>query len=1614
MKKCLTGLTVLMLLMSTGLYAATVTVNAGTTYQSIRGFGGSNAWSDCASCNGSAQNSWLVSNADKLFTTTSGIGLSIIRMRIPPDSSQFGSAIAPVQAARDRGAMVMATEWTPPPQWKSANTTSNSNGEYLLPSNYQNYANYLRDFVKTMKTTYNVDIYALCGSNEPDYRVSYDGCSWSGAQELDFIKNYLGPTFTTAGLTTKIIVGESYANNFSITDPTLNDATAANYVSVAAVHTYGGGPTAYPLAASKGKEYWMTEMSSFEAYDGSIGNGMKVAGWIHNSLVNANMNAYIYWWLASDQNNEGITSVTKGDAKRFYVMGNYSKFIRPGYIRIASTASPATGVTSSAYKSSDNSKFVIVATNTGSSASSLTFNLTGITAASFIPYVTSSSLNLAAQTAVTVSGNSFTYSLPAQSVVSFVGGGSVVTPTNTPFAGTPTNTPVNTATPVSILLDDMEDGNNTNNWSGNWYSYSGTGTTITPKPFAMTAGGMTGSAGYRASIIATVADYAGMGTNLNAAETGVDLTNYTAVEFWVKGNGGSNYWFQFTQPSITDGDNFGTAFTAPAAWTKVTVPIDAASLAQRGFGTASAFTKNAVAALQWQSNATGALDIQVDNVRLLSSVPITPTNTVSTPVITNTFTRTSTPVTTTPTFTPTGGTGTNKQYCFTLDYSAVPADIFKRMITLNVSVGTASSVNVTADGTPVTCTYTAGTGMVSFSLHQPRTNIVVTAVNWTSGGTGVATKATLWENKKWAYSFTFDDNYAADYTIVYPYWSARNLRGSIGVVTNWIGNGGYLNRTQLDALFNAGWGILNHSTTHPQSTISAANLATYVGAAKATLESWYPSNYKNIYFIYPYLEMGYKSALSTSGYVRAAEGVDGTNYVDTFPADLYNLYRHGMYASVDAAAANTWADQAASDARPRWNIVFTHNTVAGSGTPGTYDTNQATLESHINYVYTTYGDGGSTKNMWFAPSDEVLCYLYTRQNLNIVPCSSTPVTPSVTPTTPVPSATASVSPTNINTNTPTNTFTNTPVTPTVTPTFTPTVIVASIWRINSGGTSYTDSLGNAWAADSNYTSGTARTVTNAIAGTADAALYQTERYGSPFTYTFAVPAGSYQVTLKFAELYQTTAAGRVFNVSINGTQVLSNLDLFAEAGAAYTAVDKVINDVLAAGGVITIQVGPASVDNAQICAIQIIPQPATPTATPTTPVPTNTPITPTATPTTPVPTNTFTLTNTPITPSATPTTPVPTNTPITPSPTPTTPVPTNTPITPSPTPTTPVPTNTPITPSPTPTTPVPTNTPITPSATPTTPVPTNTPITPTATPTTPVPTSTPVTPTVTPNVSLRIMLKSADINNKSNSPHPQFQVVNTGTSTLNLNNIEVRYWLNCDCASTGSASLLSAIDWAGKMPQGTSLGSNVQITAVTAARGSQTGYLRIRFSGNITLQPNEFVEVQTRFNKSDWSAMTQSNDWSYSNSQSWLAYDRVTGYSSGALIWGQEPPLSTAVVQVANVLSYPNPATSATGATLQYTINPVSAGISAAGYEPVYVPDLSTKVYLKIFSNAGRLIWEQELDGLYYVSTGIHDVRWDGKAAGGHALSAGNYTLKVELKEPNGDSQGFSRIIVLK
>jgi len=154
------------------------------------------------------------------------------------------------------------------------------------------------------------------------------------------------------------------------------------------------------------------------------------------------------------------------------------------------------------------------------------------------------------------------------------------------------------------------------------------------------------------------------------------------------------------------------------------------------------------------------------------------------------------------------------------------------------------------------------------------------------------------------------------------------------------------------------------------------------------------------------------------------------------------------------------------------------------------------------------------------------------------------------------------------------------------------VILADVLDINAAGPAVSGTLGANWNADEYFTGGTATTDT-AVAipvGLVNAAplkVYQSNRYG---TFTYALPGltpnGSYIVDLHFEENYWSAVGKRVFNVTINGSQVLKNFDIFKAAGANHTANVQSFSATADANGKITIQFG-AMTDNPLVCGIEV-------------------------------------------------------------------------------------------------------------------------------------------------------------------------------------------------------------------------------------------------------------------------------------------------------------------------------------------------------------------------------------------------------------------------------------------
>jgi glucuronoarabinoxylan endo-1,4-beta-xylanase len=214
--------------------------------------------------------------------------------------------------------------------------------------------------------------------------------------------------------------GDNYGNMLVKNEDTSIDILATHDYS----HASDTSPTRPAPPAGVTQPIWETEMSNFGTNDVTITSGLQVAVWVYAAITTGHASAWHYWWLINENtDNEGLLNQggdTTNPPKRLYTLGNYSKFVRPGYVNVTVSGAP-TGTLISAYKDPSSGKAVVVAINNNTSSTNVTFYLSGGSSiGSVTPNETSSTKTLTAGTPVTVTNSTFTASLDAQSVTTFV------------------------------------------------------------------------------------------------------------------------------------------------------------------------------------------------------------------------------------------------------------------------------------------------------------------------------------------------------------------------------------------------------------------------------------------------------------------------------------------------------------------------------------------------------------------------------------------------------------------------------------------------------------------------------------------------------------------------------------------------------------------------------------------------------------------------------------------------------------------------------------------------------------------------------------------------------------------------------------------------------------------------------------------------------------------------------------------------------------------------------------------------------------------------------------------------------------------------------------------
>ncbi len=376
------------------LKAQNINIDLSDEYQTVRGFGGMIYTTWVSDLNDDTR--------EKAFGNKPGeIGLSILRIHVDPDSSNFKREIPSAKFAEEKGAIVFATPWNAP-----ANCLDPfSSKSRVDPAKYPQYVNHLNSFNTYMEQN-GAPLYAISVQNEPDYG---DWTQWTGPEMLDFVKHF------AQGINNKVIAPESFQFRRAYTDPLLTDDTAAANIEIVGGHIYGGGLMDYPLAREKGKDVWMTE-HLFGSNPGEVNdwNSALTMGKEINDCMKANFNAYVWWYI---RRFYGLIGDDGKITDKGYTMSQYSKFVRNGAIRVGVDDSAASQVEVTAYKT--DTTLVIEVVNLNSTSVDLNFNIQNANVDKLTQITSSDTKKMVNDGELTISGGAVSAIVDARSITTF-------------------------------------------------------------------------------------------------------------------------------------------------------------------------------------------------------------------------------------------------------------------------------------------------------------------------------------------------------------------------------------------------------------------------------------------------------------------------------------------------------------------------------------------------------------------------------------------------------------------------------------------------------------------------------------------------------------------------------------------------------------------------------------------------------------------------------------------------------------------------------------------------------------------------------------------------------------------------------------------------------------------------------------------------------------------------------------------------------------------------------------------------------------------------------------------------------------------------------------------
>ncbi len=377
-----------------------LTIDPYKSYQKIVGFGG--AFTEAAAytfyrMNPAKRDEIIM----KYFDPQSGIGYSIGRVHIHScdfalenytyveendrelktfDISREDKWTIPMikeaVKARKGDINLLASPWSPP-AWMKTNKDMNHGGQ-LLPEFREAWANYFVKYIKAARAK-GLNISAITVQNEPAAVQTWDSCIYSAEEEGAFVRDYLGPILEKEGFgDIKIYIWDH--NRDIIVERAagaLSDPETAKYVYGVANHWYVS--EAFENL-SKVHELYPDKHILFS--EGCQEGGVHLGSWITGERYGRNMigdfnnwqEGWLDWNLILDENggpnhvgNFCDAPVIADTATQeihynssYYYIGQFSKFVRPGALRIDVSADVESAVQHVAFKNEDGSVVLIV------------------------------------------------------------------------------------------------------------------------------------------------------------------------------------------------------------------------------------------------------------------------------------------------------------------------------------------------------------------------------------------------------------------------------------------------------------------------------------------------------------------------------------------------------------------------------------------------------------------------------------------------------------------------------------------------------------------------------------------------------------------------------------------------------------------------------------------------------------------------------------------------------------------------------------------------------------------------------------------------------------------------------------------------------------------------------------------------------------------------------------------------------------------------------------------------------------------------------------------------------------------------------------------------------